>query len=380
MLVVSTVLVVAMSCRLVALLGTSGRIAATIQQHRFEALAHASTDVIAIIDDQRRFRYASPTAPARWLLAPKELVGVSLGALVAPKDRALLADRVARVMASLDGTLEMVEVDLDPMVADDARAELILVNLLNDPAVAGIGLTVRDVTERVDLEERMHAQAFHDGLTGLANRALFADRLDHALACVRRAPERVSALCSSTSMTSSASTTASATALATPCWSRSRSEFAAARAIRTRQRGSEATNLRCCSSASSVNPRRSRSQCASSSAWNDRCRSTARWSSSPGVSACVCSMSRRPRPSRCETPTSPCIGRSTTGRAATSSTRPNSTRPHSPTSSCGQSSNRRCATTNWCSTTRRFMSSTAIASWSGGVAALAAPGAGSGPS
>ena len=89
---------------------------------------------------------------------------------------------------------ETFEVGLDPMIADDARAEIILVDLLEDPAVEGIGLTVRDVTERVDFERRLHTQAFHDGLTGLANRALFADRLDQALGCVRGSPERLSAL------------------------------------------------------------------------------------------------------------------------------------------------------------------------------------------
>jgi diguanylate cyclase len=35
-------------------------------------------------------------------------------------------------------------------------------------------------------EDQLHAQAFHDSLTGLANRALFSDRLDHALELHRR--------------------------------------------------------------------------------------------------------------------------------------------------------------------------------------------------
>ena len=40
----------------------------------------------------------------------------------------------------------------------------------------------RDVTERARLEAELAHQAFHDGLTGLANKALFRDRLNHAVA------------------------------------------------------------------------------------------------------------------------------------------------------------------------------------------------------
>jgi diguanylate cyclase (GGDEF)-like protein/PAS domain S-box-containing protein len=38
-----------------------------------------------------------------------------------------------------------------------------------------------DITERVRLEQELAHQAFHDSLTGLANQALFADRVTHAL-------------------------------------------------------------------------------------------------------------------------------------------------------------------------------------------------------
>ncbi|GJG87286.1 hypothetical protein tb265_24670 [Gemmatimonadetes bacterium T265] len=51
--------------------------------------------------------------------------------------------------------------------------------------VAGVAVA-EDVTERKRLESRLEHQAFHDPLTALANRALFRDRVAHALASGRR--------------------------------------------------------------------------------------------------------------------------------------------------------------------------------------------------
>ncbi len=61
------------------------------------------------------------------------------------------------------------------------RLESAFNNLLDDPNVAGVVVTARDVTERRRLEAELEHQAFHDSLTGLANRALFANRVEHAL-------------------------------------------------------------------------------------------------------------------------------------------------------------------------------------------------------
>ena len=49
----------------------------------------------------------------------------------------------------------------------------------------GAVVAMHDVTERKALEERLSHQALHDALTGLPNRALFTDRLAHALTRVR---------------------------------------------------------------------------------------------------------------------------------------------------------------------------------------------------
>ncbi|MGI8910610.1 MAG: PAS domain S-box protein [Rubrobacteraceae bacterium] len=52
----------------------------------------------------------------------------------------------------------------------------------------------RDATEQKALEEQLTHQAFHDPLTDLPNRALFLDRLDHALSRVRREDGSVAVL------------------------------------------------------------------------------------------------------------------------------------------------------------------------------------------
>ena len=64
--------------------------------------------------------------------------------------------------------------------------DIVTTNLIDDPDVRAVVLNKRDVTERRSLERELHHQAFHDTLTGLANRALFLDRVDHALSLADR--------------------------------------------------------------------------------------------------------------------------------------------------------------------------------------------------
>ena len=61
------------------------------------------------------------------------------------------------------------------------HAEALITDLMGDESVRGYVINIRDVTERMQFEDRLSHQAFHDLTTGLANRALLCSRTVHAL-------------------------------------------------------------------------------------------------------------------------------------------------------------------------------------------------------
>jgi diguanylate cyclase (GGDEF)-like protein/PAS domain S-box-containing protein len=71
-----------------------------------------------------------------------------------------------------DGVRIRIEMSLSPIEPTD------VLGLAGQRFVLAV---VRDVTERRELEDQLAHQAFHDSLTGLPNRALFVERLEHSL-------------------------------------------------------------------------------------------------------------------------------------------------------------------------------------------------------
>jgi diguanylate cyclase (GGDEF)-like protein/PAS domain S-box-containing protein len=147
---------------------------------QFRSLVHNASDLITVVGVQGGVRYQSPSASKLVGVASETLLGTNYLDIVDPDDRPHLDVVLAGLVGSPGGSTTA-EYRVSHTDGSSRFVESIVSNLLDDPSVKGLVLNTRDVTERKNLEEELAHQAFHDSLTGLSNRAVFRDRLDHAL-------------------------------------------------------------------------------------------------------------------------------------------------------------------------------------------------------
>jgi diguanylate cyclase (GGDEF)-like protein/PAS domain S-box-containing protein len=149
---------------------------------RFGSLVEHASDVVAVVDEDGEINFQSPSVGRVLGYGQGELLGRPLTDLIHEQDRpATLA--VLEEVVGRRGSEQPTPVQFRCQHRDGSwlSLETTFTNLLEDPTVGGVVLNARDVTQQAALQAQLAHQAFHDPLTDLANRALFRDRVEHAL-------------------------------------------------------------------------------------------------------------------------------------------------------------------------------------------------------
>ena len=150
----------------------------------FRTLVQDTSDAILIVDDDWKVSYATPSATS--IFGDITVAGAYLWELVANGERDNLIGTLMRIPAGPAFSSRYVDRRLTRRDGVSVDVQVRASDLRADPTVAGLVLTLRDVTEQRQLEEQLKHQAFHDALTGLPNRLLVQDRISQQLAAARR--------------------------------------------------------------------------------------------------------------------------------------------------------------------------------------------------
>jgi diguanylate cyclase (GGDEF)-like protein/PAS domain S-box-containing protein len=172
---------------------TRERRAARMVEARYASLIANASDVIMIVAVDGALRFASPASERTLGLSPEAVAGKNLLDLWAGDDGERLKAFLVEVAATSGGTVGPVELRIE-RGPNRYVLEIVGSNLTDDPAVQGLALNFRDISERKALEEQLRQLAFHDPLTLLANRNLFRDRVQHSLTLAQRGRHQVAVM------------------------------------------------------------------------------------------------------------------------------------------------------------------------------------------
>jgi diguanylate cyclase (GGDEF)-like protein/PAS domain S-box-containing protein len=167
-------------------------VALRASEARFRLLSETAADMVILLDLDGRVTYVSPSSRRLLGFTPEQLIGSFARAFIHPADRRDAYRNAATVLEQgwMMSDMRLRRADGSYVWVTNSAS------VVKDPATGEpveFRASIRDVSDRKRLEDELEQQALHDPLTGLGNRVLLKNRIEHVLA--RAGSPRVSLLC-----------------------------------------------------------------------------------------------------------------------------------------------------------------------------------------
>ena len=154
------------------------------QRERLLAITSSLGEGVCAFDSHARITFANPVAEALLGFSEAQLATETM----TDPDLALIA-AVARRCLNGNDTVQNQRAIFRRRGGSEFPVELTCSPIRTSESVGGAVLVFRDISERVAAEQQLEYHAFHDALTGLPNRRILLDRLQHALTRTTRSGE-----------------------------------------------------------------------------------------------------------------------------------------------------------------------------------------------
>ncbi|TLN25701.1 diguanylate cyclase, partial [bacterium] len=146
------------------------------REERFRSLIEKNLDIILIVDMKGKIDYASPSVEYVLGYKPEEIIGKQAVTFVHADDYAKVVQAVKYALYTADFG-RYIEFRAPTKSGDYRIIEAIGRNLVDSPAVGGVVVNARDITERRTAEDKLWYLSTHDTMTDLYNRAYFAEEM-----------------------------------------------------------------------------------------------------------------------------------------------------------------------------------------------------------
>jgi len=158
---------------------------------RYESLFRNNTDAVASLDRAGGILSVNEAFTKLTGWDEESVQGTAFVGCVVSEDRAPVLETLEAAWEGTPRNRETVLRDRDGRMIE---VKLTTVPIQVGRSVGGVYQIAQDIRLRKEIERQLETQALHDYLTGLPNRALFQDRLEHAMEHAQRSGDQIALL------------------------------------------------------------------------------------------------------------------------------------------------------------------------------------------